>query len=271
MKTIGIIDYYVSEWHANKYHSILADCAAAVGEEFKIAYAYGELDVSPYDQGTTDEWCAQHGAERCYSIKELCEKSDYVMILAPSNPETHLGFAREALKYGKNTFIDKTFAPDYATAKEIYDIADTYGTKIFSSSALRYASELDSMKGASSIAVTGGGSNLPEYIIHQAEMLIKLVGCAASGVSAARDGEKYVISVDFPNSVKATMTYEKFLTYSAAVNGGEVVEMKSPFFNGLITDVLRFFLSGEPSFSRDETLAVAKLREDAIKCAEALG
>ena len=101
-------------------------------------------------------------------------------------------------------------------------------------------------------------------------MLIKLVGCAASGVSAARDGEKYIISVDFPNSVKATMTYDKFLTYSVAINGGEVVEMKSPFFNGLITDALRFFLTGEPSFSRDETLAVAKLREDAIKCAEAL-
>ena len=51
MKTIGIIDYYVSEWHANKYHSILADCSAAVGEEFKIAYAYGDIDVSLFDNG----------------------------------------------------------------------------------------------------------------------------------------------------------------------------------------------------------------------------
>ena len=266
MKTIGIIDYYVSEWHANKYHSILADCSAAVGEEFKIAYAYGDIDVSLFDNGTTDEWCKNHGAERCYSIKELCEKSDYVMILAPSNPETHLGFAREALKYGKNTFIDKTFAPDYATAKEIYDIADSYGTKIFSSS----ATERDGLKAEKSIAVTGGGGNFPEYVIHQAEMLIKLVGCYASGVSAARDGENIVVSVDFPNSVKATMTYEKFMGYSVAVDGGDVIEMKSPYFNALITDALRFFLTGEPSFSRDETLAVAKLREDAIKCVEAL-
>ena len=270
MKNIGIIDYYVSEWHAYKYYSILDDACKAVGEEFKIAYAYGELDVSPYDGATTDEWCEKHGAVRCHSIAELCERSDYIMILAPSNPETHLGFAREALKYGKTTFIDKTFAPDLATAKEIYEIADSYGAKIFSSSALRYATELEGLSGAKSLAITGGGSNLPEYIIHQAEMLIKLTGCAPDKVSAARDGEKYVISAHFPSGVDATMTYGAQLTYSAAADGGEAIQMKSPYFNALIADVLRFFLTGEPSFPREETIAVAQLREEAIRCAMAL-
>ena len=143
MKTIGIIDYYVSEWHAYKYASILDDACKAVGEEFKIAYAYGELDVSPYDGLTTAQWCEKHGAEPCGSIDEVCEKSDYLMILAPSNPETHLRLARAALKYGKPTFIDKTFAPDLETAKKIFAIAEKHGTPFFSSSALRYASELE--------------------------------------------------------------------------------------------------------------------------------
>ena len=270
MKTIGYIDYYISEWHANKYLSILDNACKAVGEEFKIAYAYGELDVSPYDNLTTDEWCKKNGVERCYSIEEICQKADYIMILAPSNPETHLKYAREALKYGKHTFIDKTFAPDYATAKEIYAIADSYGTKMFSSSALRYATEIEGFSDVQSIAVAGGGSNLPEYIIHQAEMLIKISKSTPTGVSAVRDGEKYVISVDFPNNVKATMTYGQSLSYAACVNGGELVQIKSSFFDALIADVLRFFLTGEPSFPGEETLAVAYLREEAIKCAEAL-
>ena len=34
-----------------------------------------------------------------------------------------------ALSYGKPTYIDKTFAPDYQTAKEIFDIAKQYGVK----------------------------------------------------------------------------------------------------------------------------------------------
>lgn len=270
MKTIGIIDYYVSEWHAYKYTSILENACKTVGEDFKFAYAYGTLELSPYDNKTTAEWCSEHGVTCCNSIDEVCEKSDYLMILAPSNPETHLELARATLKHGKRTYIDKTFAPDYATAKEIYDIADSYGAKIFSSSALRYAAELDGLCAKKSIAVEGGGSNLPEYIIHQAEMLIKLTGCEHSAISAVRDGEKYVISVDFPTSVSATMTYAPSLSYAASVDGGEMVAMKSSFFDALIADVLRFYLTGEPSFKREETLAVAKLREDAIKCTQAL-
>ena len=80
------------------------------------------------------------------------------------------------LKYGKNTYIDKTFAPDFATAKKIFDIAENYGTKFFSSSALRYAPELENVKGACSLITTGGGSNFEEYIIHQTEMMIKTLG-----------------------------------------------------------------------------------------------
>ena len=271
MKTIGIIDYYVSEWHAYKYHSILEDCARAVGEEFKIAYAYGELDVSLYDGLTTAEWCEKHGAVKCDSIEEVCKKSDYIMILAPSNPETHLRLAAEALKYGKNTFIDKTFAPDYATAKEIYDIADSYGTKIFSSSALRYATELDGMKAEKSIAITGGGGNFPEYVIHQAEMLIKILGCDVSGVhSEARSDGIFAIDVKFDSGKSGAMLFDPKSSYaiSAMLPSGTSVEKRIDsklIFLSLIKDILRFFNDGTVSFNLNETLSVIKLRELAIK------
>ena len=82
-------------------------------------------------------------------------------------------------------------------------------------------------------------------------------------------GDTYTLDVTFPTA-HATMTYDKSLSYSVAVSGGEPVVMKSSFFDALLRDVLRFFLTGETSFSGDETLAVAKLREDAIKCTEGL-
>ena len=41
MKKIGFIDYYLDEWHANNYPKFIKD---AVGDEFVIAYAYGEID-----------------------------------------------------------------------------------------------------------------------------------------------------------------------------------------------------------------------------------
>ena len=47
------------------------------------------------------------------------------------------------LKSGKCVYVDKTFAPDKATAERIFEKAKKYGSPIFSSSALRFATELD--------------------------------------------------------------------------------------------------------------------------------
>ena len=119
MKKIGFIDYYISEWHANNYPKWISEASERLGEDFKVSYAWAELDVSPVDGVTTDEWCEKFGAEKCETLAELCEKSDVILLLAPSNPEKHLQYAKAVLPYGKTTYIDKTFAPDLATAEEI--------------------------------------------------------------------------------------------------------------------------------------------------------
>lgn len=123
MKTIGFVDYYLGEWHADNYPAWIRQANAALGEDFTLAYAWAELDRSPVNGVTTEEWCAQNGVQRCRTLSELCEKAEYILVLAPSDPEKHLGYAREVLRYRKNTYIDKTFAPDYATAAEIFTIA----------------------------------------------------------------------------------------------------------------------------------------------------
>ena len=120
MKKIGFVDYYLSEWHANNYPAWISDQCEELGLDYEVAYAYAELDVSPLDNVTTDEWCKKYGVERCNTINELCEKSDVVVVLAPSNPEKHLEYASAVLPYKKRTYIDKTFAPDYNTALEIF-------------------------------------------------------------------------------------------------------------------------------------------------------
>ena len=117
MKTIGFIDYYLSEWHANNYPAWIKEQSDKMGEEIAVKYAWAELEKSPLDGITTEEWCDKFGVFKCETIAELCEKADYILILAPSDPEKHLGYAKEALKFRKRTYIDKTFAPDYKTAK----------------------------------------------------------------------------------------------------------------------------------------------------------
>ena len=266
MKKIGFIDYYISEWHANNYPAWIKNCR---GEEFEVSYAWAEEYVSPVDGRNTDEWCKAFGAERCATIEELCEKSDYIVILAPSNPEKHLAYSKEALKYKKNTYIDKTFAPDYATAREIFDVAEQYGTSFFSSSALRYASELDKLVGANGVTVTGGGSNIDEYIVHQAEILVKLTDSEPKAVRVEAQGEQYLCAVDMENQKRASMLFACGAPFGVYTGG--YVEIKSDFFAHLIEDMLRFFESGKTSFDVEQTLKVMKIREGVIRGKAALG
>lgn len=103
MKKIGFIDFYLSEWHANNYPAWIAEANAALPESDRceVAYAWAEERISPVDGLTSEQWCEKFGAVLCGSIEEVCEKSDYILILAPSNPEKHLIYAEKALPFGK--------------------------------------------------------------------------------------------------------------------------------------------------------------------------
>lgn len=276
MKTIGFIDYYISEWHANNYPVWIKEASEKLGEDFVVKYAWAEKDVSPVDGRTTDEWCKEFGVEKCNSIEELCEKADYVLILAPSDPETHLKYAEKALAYKKNTYIDKTFAPDYKTAKKIFDIAEENGTKFFSSSALRYAAELEELSDANAVFTQGGGGNLAEYIIHQIEMAVKLINDKATRIRVEKQGKnQYISTVQFKNGKQATMLYAQGLGFSVCAENtnGKTAnkQIVSSMFNGLIADILRFYNTGEVSFDVAQTLEVMKIREAVIKGQDELG
>ena len=270
MKRIGFVDYYISEWHANNYPRWIAQKCEELGYDAQIAYTWAELETSPLDGISTAEWCEKFGAEKCATIDELCQKSDVIVILAPSNPETHLRYAEAVLKYGKKTYIDKTFAPDAATASAIFALGEKYNAPFFSTSALRYATELDAVDEPDSILLTGGGSNLPEYFIHLGEMTVKKMGAIRS-VKASRNGSQWIISAKTVADKDVTMIYAPAISYNAYMSkdGKETWKsIKSPFFDGLIADMLRFFETGEASFDPVETLEVIKLRDAVLAATE---
>ena len=274
MKKIGFVDYYISEWHANNYPAWIKAAAEKLGLEFEVAYAWAEKDVSPVDSRTTDEWCAAFGIQKCETIEELCEKSDYIMILAPSDPQTHLGYAQKALKYGKRTYIDKTFAPDSETAKKIFEIGESHHAPFFSSSALRYSAALAGLTETKTVTTFGGGSNFEEYAVHQAEMVIAAFKKAPLSVKAEAQGKQYIVTVKL-DGADATMVYSPDLPYamsSESASGERVYKTSGKgHFPALIEDILLFFETGNISFDTNETLEVMKLREAAIKATRKLG
>ena len=281
MKKIGLVDYFISEWHANNYPGWIRDLCKSSGLDYEIAYAYAELDVSPVTGECTDEWCARMGIARCDSIDELCEKSDYIIILAPSNPETHLRLAEGVLKYGKRTYIDKTFAPDYPTARKIFELSKKWGAPFFSTSALRYATELEAFSGADQLLITGGGSNLREYSIHQIEIAVSLFKCAPLELKYENQGFQSVTRVKFEEGKCATLVYSPSMPFSLCAEFPKGVkkeecgefsdlyrEITSDFFAGLMKDILNFFETGEISFDPAETVNAMKIRGALISAME---
>ena len=270
MKTVGFIDYFLNEWHANEYPGMIRAYNEKYGKDYVFTCAWAEIDIP--GGMSTDEWCKNYGVERCATIEELCQKCDYVFVLAPSNPEKHLEYAKAVFACGKSPYIDKTFAPDYATAQAIYECAKANGVSFFSSSALRYADELNAyMATANAIFTTGGGSNFDEYIIHQIEMAVKCLGVGAEQVRYTKQAQQEWVDVAYANGKSAKMVFAPGLPFVAAVsdaNGTAYLPINSAFFDSLIADIFRFFETGEVSFAGEETLEVMKIREAAIAAKE---
>ncbi len=272
MKTIGFVDYYISEWHANNYPNWMKVACEKLGEDFQVKYAWAEKEVSEVDGKTTAEWCKERQIIQCNSVEELCEKADYILILAPSNPEKHLEYAKRVFPFGKPTFIDKTFAPDLATAKEIYRIADQYGVKFFSTSALRFAVETDGVKGECKAAfVTGPGKTVDEYIIHPIETMVKCMGVGAKKVKMQKNYDQLIFTIDYLDGRKASIFFHEFggAPYSATVTDKEgksvFCKVEQPFFPVMVESMINFFNTGVLPFEREQTFEVMKIRDGILK------
>lgn len=272
MKTIGFIDFYLSEWHANNYPAWIKRANEQLGTDFVAKYAWAETDISPVDGVSTDEWCEKFQAERCATIEELCEKSDYILILAPSNPEKHLQYAEKALKYGKLTYIDKTFAENYATAEKIIALAEKHGAKFFTSSALRFAGELEGFAGnCETVTSMGSGASIDEYGIHQTEVLVSCMGVGAKRLRAAKDGDQQFITIEYADGRSAKIlfcdNYALPSGFIARKKGGvsEFKQLKSEFFYNFIIELLKFYGTGKVPFDTEETVEVMKIRDAFLK------
>ena len=272
MKKIGFVDYYISEWHANNYPAWFKEANENLGLDYEVAYFWAEKDISPVDNVTSAQWAEKMGITQLNTIEELCEKSDVIVILAPSNPETHLKYAKAVLPYGKRTYIDKTFAPDLEVTKEIFAIAEKYGTPFFSTSALRYAEELKAFNDIKNVVITGGGRLFKEYLIHPCEMAVALLKKHIVKVKTEKIGEQYFCRAICEGGNEIGIVFSLYYGYSISAqnNSGEIAykKVESSFFLNLITDMLKFFEDGKTPFDCNETLEVMRLRAGLIKASE---
>lgn len=267
MKKVGFIDYFLHEWHADNLPDWID--AASKGE-YRLTYAWGEID-SPREGGLTNAaWAEQHGAILCASQEEVIEKSDVLCVLAPDNTETHERLSRLALESGKPVYVDKTFAPDLAAAKRIFAQADSHNTPCMSTSALRYAEEYKDLKAEEiSGMVFGGGGRTDIYLIHVIEPMVALLGTGAQRVRMGGTEAQPVFTVEYPDMRVSLAMFHAGYPFETGINfkdgTARHLSIQSDIFHLFAQDLVRFFDTAETRVSHDQTLAVIAVREACLR------
>lgn len=268
MKKIGFVDYFLDEWHANNY----PEWIKAKNKGFEVAYAYGEVDK--LNGKSTEQWCEDNGIERCKTIEELCEKSDVIAILSPDNSERHLMYAEQVLPFGKLTYIDKTFAPDSETAEKIFALSEKYHCPICSTSALRFATELENLQNVESMMSVGGGMTYDIYAIHQLEMIVKLMGANVKRVIATQNTMSVNLTFEYADGRRASLIqtvncydipFMLLTKHEGETDTTRYTTIKSEYFQNFIDGLLAFFETGKLMATKQETLAVIRLIDNGKK------
>ncbi|MDG0813491.1 Gfo/Idh/MocA family oxidoreductase [Cohnella rhizosphaerae] len=201
MKKIGFIDYYLDEFHADKYPAWIEQ---ASGGQMQVKYAYAMKDKE--DGVTNRDWCDSRGIELLDSIEEVVRSSDCLIVLSPDHPEFHEELSRLPLQSGKPTYIDKTFAPDRVTAVKLFELARLHGTPMYSTSALRFAEEYAAVDkdGIAAISSWGPG-RFENYSIHQIEPIVHLMGCRPQRVMYTGTPAAASFVIDFGGGKQANI------------------------------------------------------------------
>jgi predicted dehydrogenase len=275
MKKIGFIDLSIDEWHANNYPAWIRQDRR--GAEFELFMAYEE---KPNPNGLDlARWCEKFECRPARSIEEIVDACDALCVLAPSNPEVHERLAELPLKSGKPVYIDKPFAPNRAAAERMFALAERHRTPMFSSSALRFSDQLlDYVRGgeakpANAVVTWGGGSNFPEYAIHQLEMIVSILGTGVSQVLYYGNGSTDMAAFEYADNRRASLTRGKlgFGAIACGENGSKVMPEMSRTFENLISALLDFFAGGPVPVPQEQTIEIAAMLDAVIRASREPG
>lgn len=265
-KKIGFIDYRLDNFHADVYLKALRGPLA--DRHFEVAGATA-LIVEP-----SATWCQENGVPYFESVEALAPHVDYFLVLAPSNPETHPGLCDQAFRFGKVTFVDKTFATDGETALQIFAAADRHGIPVQTTSALRNtdvqlaAAQLG--RRLRHLSVTSGGASWNEYGIHPVELVVSCMGHEVEAIMRLGQPDLILLVLKFSDQRTAVINFNPavHLPFAAELTSTEEILRVQVDDQRLFTDaaraILDFFEAGRPLIDRRQTLAVRSILDVAL-------
>ena len=226
----------------------------------------------------------KYGIEIVGTIAELCTRVDGVLLTSVDG-RVHLAQAREIIDAHKPMFIDKPLAATLEDAREIARLAKEARVPWFSTSTLRYSVAALKTVDLNGADVWGPGPleehhhlDLSWYAIHEAEMLFTLLGTGCEEVTRVESADTTVVACRWKDGRIGTMrALRPYSDYGVIVFRKDAKGQTSQTSavrttqGELDRDLLKFFASGVPPVSNDETLELMAFLDAAQRSKEAGG
>lgn len=284
MIKLGILDFDTS--HAVEFtkrinHTDIAEEQWVEGAKVVIGCP-GESKVSPERIPGFTAAMKKYGVPLVEKPEEMIGKVDAMLIEAVDG-SVHYERSRPFLEAGLPCFVDKPFACSVVDARKMIDLAAKKKLPIFSSSALRYATEAtqyaaDPKHGQVLGCLTYGPASTHErnpglfhYGIHAVEMLYALMGAGCERVSCVHDKGADVATGHWKDGRVATVRGIRagasgFGFTAFAEKGVHATPVGSRFFyRELLKKVIEMFKTGKPPVDPSETLEIVAFIEAANK------
>jgi hypothetical protein len=220
------------------------------------------------------------------SIEELCEQVDAVLLTSVDG-RVHLAQARPVIAAHKPLFIDKPLAASLEDAREIARLAKAAGVPWFSASSLRFSGVARLRTPDLTGAITWGPGPLEEhhqldlawYAIHPIEMLYTLMGPGCDEVTRTSTSDADVVTGRWKDgrigTVRALRPYGEYGAIVFRKSGKDQVSETATkidsSYGPLVHEILRFFQTGHPPVSNQETLEIFAFMDAAQRSKAANG
>src|SRR6202167_3812100 len=271
---LGIIGTDTS--HVTAFTQILNDESSpdhVPGGQVVAAYKGGSPDIESSAARVdkfADELRTKWRVRFFTTIPEMCRAVDAVL-LESVDGRVHLAQARAVIAAHKPLFIDKPLASTLEDAREIARLATAAGVPWFSASSLRFGEIAETMKFADATGVETWGPgplephhqlDLSWYAIHPIELLYSLMGPGCEEVSRTFSPDADVIVGRWKDgrigTVRALRPYGDF--GAVVFRPKQLVVQSRPHatdsYRPLLVEVMKFFESGQPPVSNQETLEI---------------
>jgi hypothetical protein len=220
----------------------------------------------------------------CESFDEVSEGVDGVLVLS-ERPEDHPVHARPSLERGLPTFVDKPFAPDAGSARELFDLADRNGALCWTSSAKRFDSDIAELRrrgverwGAIGAVRVVCPLSFELYGTHSLTMVDRLVdGLDPVRIEAIALPRRYLVGLEQRDGPTATLEHIELVTqprYEATVYGprGELLttEANAVATNmlALVDAIVESFRTGAAPMSRADMLGLMDVYDAALRAGQ---